>query len=65
MRIEVLKLKKKRTNLCLSRAQISRLLRIPENSLFRWEAGICQPSVYYLAQIRTLLGVIEEIENER
>lgn len=54
----------KRKRLGLSRSLISRLLKIPEATLWRWENGVHQPSVYYSAQIQKLIRVIEKIERD-
>jgi len=57
-------LKRKRNQLGLSRSLIARLLKLPENSVRRWEHGKHQPSIYYRDKIRKLLGVIEEIQEK-
>ncbi len=57
-------LTKRRKALSLSVSTISRLLRIPENTLRRWESGESNPSIYYQNEIKKLLSVIEELQKE-
>jgi len=58
-------LKQKRKQFNLSQSLVSRLLKIPQVSLYRWEKGTNAPSPYYLREIRKLLKTIDEIQNDR
>ncbi len=57
-------LAQKRKCLGLSRSLVSRLLKVPETTLWRWENGVHKPSIYYRDKIRKLLGIIEEIQEK-
>jgi DNA-binding transcriptional regulator YiaG len=59
---EVKTLIEKRRELGLSRSRVGQFLTIPENSLYRWEKGICSPSPLALEKVRRLLRVINELE---
>ena len=56
---KVARLRQAREKLGLSRSEFARLLKVPENSVGRWERGECRPQPTLRASVERLLRRLE------
>jgi len=63
---EIQELKKLRATYGIPKREIAALLGVPENSVHRWEKGVCTPNPTHRRKIALIIKLFnEDLENEQ